>query len=486
MTALPARRAGQRGHSGLHRREWVRPALPGAILDAIFFLIGMLGTITLAYSFTVTVLPYFPWNLIAVIVVWALVAYITLPRLHRALTTIYVPGYFLGRTRTADGLFGDPINLAFDGTARQIHQAMTAAGWTLADDITPRSAWGIVVSSVLRRSYPQAPVSSLFLFGRKQDLAYQQEVDGSATKRHHLRVWRCPDGWPLPGGGTHVRWLGAGTYDTRVGLSLFTLQVTHRIAADIDVERDYIVDSLEKADQGVDVGVIEDFSTSYHSRNGGGDLVRTDGALPIIDLSSITVDRSVPEAPQVVRAGRGHHDPFEDGGVASSDPDSPVSRNDIQEHPRPLAVAVSLIFVGLALIGESISAVFELHAELLLDREGPTEFAVAVVGGFIFMVEVWIGFAAVRTFRGYARARTLLMTLCALSIPGGLIRGGGFLVDLSYVGISACYIFALIALSSPASRRWVRARTWIRKGHLAAWQARQIEASGAGGEGRAG
>ena len=33
----------------------------------------------------------------------------------------------------ADGLFGDPINLAFDGTARQIHQAMTAAGWTLAE-----------------------------------------------------------------------------------------------------------------------------------------------------------------------------------------------------------------------------------------------------------------------------------------------------------------------------------------------------------------
>ena len=35
------------------------------------------------------------------------------------------------------------------------------------------------------------------------------------------------------------------------------------------------------------VRVIEDFSTGYHSRNGGGDLIQTDGDLPIMDLSAV-------------------------------------------------------------------------------------------------------------------------------------------------------------------------------------------------------
>ena len=54
------------------------------------------------------------------------------------------------------------------------------------------------MSSVFRRSYPAAPVSPLRLFGRMQCLAYQQEVEGNAAQRHHVRFWRCPDGWLLP------------------------------------------------------------------------------------------------------------------------------------------------------------------------------------------------------------------------------------------------------------------------------------------------
>ncbi|WP_257995863.1 LssY C-terminal domain-containing protein [Corynebacterium xerosis] len=118
---------------------------------------------------------------------WAVTAYLTLPRLHRILTSMYVPDYFFGRTRTSEGMLGDPVNLAVDGTASQIHAAMTAAGWTLADPVNLRTSRRIVVSSVLGRSYPEAPVSPLFLFGRMQDLAYQQEVEGSPSQRHHVR-----------------------------------------------------------------------------------------------------------------------------------------------------------------------------------------------------------------------------------------------------------------------------------------------------------
>lgn len=34
-------------------------------------------------------------------------------------------------------------------------------------------------------------------------------------------------------------------------------------------------------------GVLENFSTGYHARNGGGDSIRTDGNLPVIDVRGL-------------------------------------------------------------------------------------------------------------------------------------------------------------------------------------------------------
>lgn len=214
----------------------------GAALDWFFFIFAGLASVWLAYlGFTETFRVGW-WGLLVGIVFWGLLAYLVLPRLHRILTTIYVPDYFIGRARTSDGLLGDPVNLAFMGEGAQIQAALAAAGWTRAEDVTLRSSWRIIVSTIRRQSYHQAPVSPLFLFGRQQDFAYQQEVDGNPAQRHHVRFWRCPDEWMLPG-GTRVDWVAAGTFDTSVGLSLFTLQVTHKIDADTDVERDHIVAS---------------------------------------------------------------------------------------------------------------------------------------------------------------------------------------------------------------------------------------------------
>ena len=237
------------------------------------------------------------WQALLLIPFWLLVAYLVLPRLHRVLTYLYLPDYFIGRTRTSDGLLGDPVNLALQGTEAQLAQVMDRAGWVLADPITWRSSLRIVTSTLSRRSYAEAPVSPLHLFGRPQDLAYQQEVAGSPSKRHHVRCWRCPEGWLLPGGYA-VDWLAAGTYDRSVGLSLWTFQVTHRIAGDIDTERDYIVGSLTTADPVVTVERLKSFSTGYHSRNGGGDRIETDGDLPVVDLQ--TVDAPAPVVASVL------------------------------------------------------------------------------------------------------------------------------------------------------------------------------------------
>lgn len=263
------------------RRRWSN----GRVLDGFFFVFGGLSAVWLAYL-SLTETFQLGWGgVVMAVLFWGLLAYLALPRLHRILTAIYVPDYFMGRTRTSDGLLGDPVNLAFHGERAQIETAMHDAGWIAADPVGLRSSWGIIVSTVRRRSYPHAPVSPLFLFGRVQDLAYQQEVDGSPAQRHHVRIWRCPDGWLLPG-GRRVDWLAAGTFDRAVGLSLFTLQVTHRIDADTDIERDHIVSTLV-ADPRIGVDVIRDFSTGYHARNGGGDSITTDGDLPIIDVRGV-------------------------------------------------------------------------------------------------------------------------------------------------------------------------------------------------------
>ncbi|GAA5086858.1 hypothetical protein GCM10025760_07240 [Microbacterium yannicii] len=258
----------------------------GVAIDWFFFVFAGAAALWLAYlSFTETFHVGW-WGIPFFLAFWLLLAYLVLPRLHRILTTVYVPEYFIGRTRTSDGLLGDPVNLAFQGSGEQIRAALEAAGWTRAQPVTLGSSWHIVASTLSRRSYDEAPVSPLFLFGRQQDFAYQQEVDGNPAQRHHVRFWRCPDEWLLPG-GRRVEWLAAGTFDTSVGLSLFTLQVTHKIDADTDVERDHIVGTVTDADPRVVVDVIADFATGYHARNGGGDSIRTDGDLPIVDVRAV-------------------------------------------------------------------------------------------------------------------------------------------------------------------------------------------------------
>ena len=257
-----------------------------AALDGFFFVFAGIASVWLAWLVLTESFGFGWWGIAFFVLFWLVLAYLVLPRLHRILTTIYVPDYFIGRARTSDGLLGDPVNLAIDGPEASLHAAMLAAGWTRADDVTLASSWRIVTGTLTRKSYDEAPVSPLFLFGRQQDFAYQQEVAGNPAKRHHVRYWRTPDGWLLPG-GRRVDWLAAGTFDRAVGFSLFTLQVTHKIDADTDVERDHIVATVLGANPGARVHVLADFATGYHSRNGGGDSIRTDGDLPVIDVSDV-------------------------------------------------------------------------------------------------------------------------------------------------------------------------------------------------------
>lgn len=256
---------------------------PSALIGSVFVAFGVGLSLWLAVLYLREGFSLDPVRLLYLLGFWLLLTYVSLPRLHQVLTVLYLPDYFIGRTRTSVGVLSDPLNIALDGEEMDLHVAMRRAGWVLADERTVGSAWRMVTATLLRRSYAAAPMSDLHLMGRRHDFAYQQEVGGSTAKRHHVRFWRMPADFVLPG-GERVDWLAAGTYDRGVGFSLFTFQVTHRIDEDIDIERDYIVDTLRYADPEVGVGVIEEFSAAYHHRNGQGDRLRTDGDLPVVDV----------------------------------------------------------------------------------------------------------------------------------------------------------------------------------------------------------
>ena len=122
------------------------------MLDGALFAFAGLATIWLSYLvFRASIRP--GWPMLLLIVFWVLLTYLLLPRLHRILTRLYVPGYFIGRARTSDGLLGDPVNLALRGHEAQVHAAMTRAGWIRADDLSLTSGLRILKSTLSRRSF---------------------------------------------------------------------------------------------------------------------------------------------------------------------------------------------------------------------------------------------------------------------------------------------------------------------------------------------
>lgn len=220
------------------------------------------------------------------LILWVFTAYITLPRVHRFLTKRYLPNYYVGRVRSGSGLLADPINLVFFGKEKAIHKAFVSAKWTIADPLSANTFIHAAYATLLNRSYPNAPVGNMYLFGRKQDFAYQLQVGNSPKVRHHVRFWKVPKDWRLPG-GHKAEWLAAATFDRSVGIKLFTLQIDHVIATEIDEERDFIIDDLTKVGAIESIEVIEHFTDAYHDHNNGGDSIKTDGSLPFITLHKL-------------------------------------------------------------------------------------------------------------------------------------------------------------------------------------------------------
>ncbi len=212
----------------------------------------------------------------ALLLLYFVTAYLAIPfateryfRRHPSLDDI--PGI----TQTGDGHPGDPLNVALIGTETEVKRLLLAAQWRPADPLGLRSNLEIAAATVLKRPYADAPVSNLYLWGRKEDLAFEQPEGDNPRKRHHVRFWKAdqlaPDGRPV--------WIGAATYDERVGLSHTTGQITHHISPDVDAERDHLLRTLKDTGDLAEVYAEDGFHKTLEGRNGGGDPWHTDGRL---------------------------------------------------------------------------------------------------------------------------------------------------------------------------------------------------------------
>ena len=120
-------------------------------------------------------------------------------------------------------------------------------------------------------------MSNLYLWGRKQDAAFEQPVGNSPKQRHHVRFWQSEkvDSKSKP------LWLGAATYDERVEISRTTGGITHKIAPNIDRERNKLVNDAIAAGKLDGYYWVEEFHRLANGKNGGGDPYFTDRRLAV-------------------------------------------------------------------------------------------------------------------------------------------------------------------------------------------------------------
>ncbi len=175
---------------------------------------------------------------------------------------------------------GDMVNYALIGTEDQVTKAFTAAGWVQVDKTTEDAVVHGLISTLSHAAYTEMPMSTLYLFGRSQDLSFARAAPLEvAAIRHHLRVWKTTEtvgGEPL--------WVGSATHDNGFEKDQRNGGITHHIDANVDQERDFLEQSF--AGSGVLAGAayVMPSNPLTTAKTATGGTFESDGRIVVMDL----------------------------------------------------------------------------------------------------------------------------------------------------------------------------------------------------------
>lgn len=184
------------------------------------------------------------------------------------------------RVEDQQGNPGDMVNFALIGTQEQVEQAFQNAGWVKVDTTKEDAVVHGLVATLQHKAYLEVPMSTLYLFGRPQDLSYARaDPITVAAERHHLRVWRTDQvlsGRPV--------WVGSSTHDIGFERDQRNNGVTHKIDPDIDKERDFVEQSFAAAGDLQSAAYVTPAHPLTSAKTATGGEFHSDGRVLVLSL----------------------------------------------------------------------------------------------------------------------------------------------------------------------------------------------------------
>ena len=147
------------------------------------------------------------------------------------------------------------------------------AGWTLADDTNVPNIVRLAFAVLRERPYPNAPMTPSFWNTKVHNFGFEKATaSNNVSSRHHARFWRTNY---ITEDKENV-YVGTASFDSAIKWG-----VTHQINPDIDTEREFLFDDLQKTDMIIKKEKLK-FVDPRLGSNFSGDLFFTDGDLYLI------------------------------------------------------------------------------------------------------------------------------------------------------------------------------------------------------------